>query len=474
MEKLNVALVAGTMQMYPGVAESIYSKHQKDLLDLSKELGFNLKIYKELLTTEKRAKEIRKDIDSKDIDFIIIFHPTYISGDIIFELMKTKADIGLWAIEEPDEEGPISLTSFVCLMQNSAIAGHCFKKDKKRFKWFFGNRKGKYFKPRFEITIKVLTAIKNIKNSKVAQIGEIARGHRDSYYDERTIYENLGVEVVRGTEIEDIIDMAKKMKGKAVDREVENIRSLCSKIRVDDSKIINSAKTFLAVKKICEEKGFHAVGFSCWPKIWEFDNLAACLSISLLNSAGIPASCEGDVLSAISMLIMKYLSGEATALMDFPKFDDTDDSLLLWHCGSAPVEMSDQEGVSCDQHFRGAFEDKGEFADLAPVTDMVFKESDITVFRLSGEGDEFYYFTGKTFNDGKKSWVGSRGWVKNLRLYNEKIKVIDLVNTILLNSIHHHFPIVLKDISKYLKEFAYWMDLKKISRIDYDDSMDVY
>ena len=131
MERLNVALVAGTMEMYPGVAESIYSGYQKTLLDISEELAFNLKIYKELLTTEKRAKEIRKDIDSKDIDFIVIFHPTYISGDIIFELMKTKANIGLWAIEEPDEEGPITLTSFVCLMQNSAIAGHCFKKHKK-------------------------------------------------------------------------------------------------------------------------------------------------------------------------------------------------------------------------------------------------------------------------------------------------------------------------------------------------------
>jgi hypothetical protein len=474
MKRLNVALVAGTMEMYPGVAESLYSEHQKDLLDLSKELDFNLKIYKELLTTEKRAKGVRKDIDSNDIDFILIFHPTYISGDIIFELMKTKANIGLWAIEEPDEEGPISLTSFVCLMQNTAIAGHCFKKEKKKFKWFFGSRKGKYFKSRFEITIKALTAVKNIKNSKVAQIGEIAGGHRDSYYDERTIYENLGVEVVRGIEIEDIIDKAKKITGKAVDKEVENIVSSCSKIGVDDSKIINSVKTFLAVKKICDEEGFQAVGFSCWPKIWEFDNLAACLSNSLLNSIGVPAACEGDVLSAISMLVMKYISGEPTALMDFPRFDDSDDSLLLWHCGSAPVEMAGKRGVSCDPHFRGAFEDKGEFADLAPVTDMVFKESDITVFRLSGEGDEFYYFTGRTFDGGKKSWVGSRGWVKDLKFYNEKIKVIDLVNTIFLNSIHHHFPIVLKDISKYLKEFAYWMDLKKIARIDYDDSMDVY
>ena len=58
MKKLRVALVAGTMPMYPGVAGSIYSKYQKDLLSLSAELDFELVIYKELITDENQAKSI--------------------------------------------------------------------------------------------------------------------------------------------------------------------------------------------------------------------------------------------------------------------------------------------------------------------------------------------------------------------------------------------------------------------------------
>ena len=122
MKKVKVALVAGTMPMYPEVAGSIYSEYQKDLLALSAELGFELVIYKELVTDQDQAKEIRMDIASKGTDLLLILHPTYISGDVAFELMKTGACIGLWGVEEPDEEGPLTLTSFICLVQNSAIA----------------------------------------------------------------------------------------------------------------------------------------------------------------------------------------------------------------------------------------------------------------------------------------------------------------------------------------------------------------
>jgi len=67
------------------------------------------------------------------------------------------------------------------------------------------------------------------------------------------------------------------------------------------------------------------------------------------------------------------------------------------------------------------------------------------------------------------SWYGNRGWIKDLKLYGRPINAIDLINTILLNNIQHHYPVVLKDVSKYIDEFAYWLGLKKIKRLDYED-----
>ena len=100
---------------------------------------------------------------------------------------------------------------------------------------------------------------------------------------------------------------------------------------------------------------------------------------------------------------------------------------------------------------------------------MVFKAGDATAFRFTKEGAYFYYFTGKMSGENKPSWDGSRGWVHGLKLYGKPIKVIDLVDTILTNGLAHHFPLVLKDVGKYIEEFAYWLDLKKIERREYKD-----
>ncbi len=469
MEKLKVALVAASMPNFSDEGPVIYSKCQADLQKLSEEIDFELEVYRDIIMAEQKAMKVRKELDSKNFDFVILFHPTYIVGDIVFELMKTKAYLGLWAVKEPTNEGSLPLASFVCLTQNTSIAGHYFKDRKKKFKWFFGSVDSKYFKPRFEITIRTLTAIKNLKDAKVAQIGKIADGFRNMYYDEREIYKILGIDIVRGVEIEDILAEGEKIEEKLVREEVDRIYSTCSEIRVKDTKIIDSVKIYLATKKICKENNFKAVAFSCWPKLGSFKNMTACLSDSLLNSIGIPAACEGDMLSTISMLILSILSGKPSAVMDLPAFDDEDDSILIWHCGSAPFEMANSRGVICRNHYRASFAEEPEFDQLGPVTDIIYPKSDITIFRLTGESDYFYYFTGKTFSNGKKSWDGSRGWVNKLRLYGEPINAIDLMNTVLLNSVQHHFPIVLADVAKYIEEFTYWLGLKKIRKLGYKD-----
>jgi L-fucose isomerase-like protein len=471
MEKLKVALLAASMPNFSDVGVRLFRQYGQELQGVSEELGFDLRVERDIISTEGKAKEVRKDIDRNCTDFVLLFHPAYILGDIAFELMKSRANFGLWAIEEPAKDGPLPLASLVCLNQNTSIAGHYFRGNRKKFKWFFGNVYHRYFKKRFEITIKALTAVKNLRDAKVAQIGKIADGFRNMYYDERSIYANFGVDVIRGIEIEDVLAEAGLIDDFLVKDEVKRIYS-SSAVEVADEKIISSVRNYLAVKKICEENNFKAVAFSCWPKLGKI-NLTGCLTVSLLDSIGIPAGCEGDMLSTLSMLILHDLSDMSSAVMDLPVFDDEDDSILLWHCGAAPFEMSNERGVLCRCHYRAEFAQEQEFDKLGPVTDIVFPESEVTVFRLTGESNYFYYFTGKILDRDKVSFDGSRGWVGELRLYDRPIKPVDLMNTIFNNSIQHHFPVVFKNVGDYIEEFGYWLGLHKVERDDYRDYLSV-
>jgi L-fucose isomerase-like protein len=447
----------------------LYNKHCNDLTNLSKDLNFDFTFYKDPITTQQKAEEIRKETDSKNIDFLMLYHPTYISGDISYELMKSRASLGLWAAREPEKDGPLPLASFVCLNQNSSIAGHYFKGNKKKIKWFFGDIEDKYFKPRFEITIKALTVIKNLKDTKVAQIGQIAEGFRNMYYDERDIYRILGIDVIKNIGIDDVLAEGQKIDEKSIKSVFKNVCSSCREVKFEAGKIEEAVRIYLATKKICEENNFVAVAFDCAGKLVRLKNIIGCLSNSLLNSDGITAGCEGDVLSTISSFILKMFSGMPTTVSDLPAFDDQDNSILLWHCGSAPFEMAGRCGTVCRNVYRSDFAKGTEFDNLGPITDMIYPESEATVFRLTGESDYYYYFTGKGFDEDKDSWYGNRGWIKDLKLFGKPINAIDLINTILLNNIQHHYPVVLKDVSKYIDEFAYWLGLKKIKRLDYED-----
>ena len=221
---LKIALAAGSMPYFSGEGKKIYQKASNDLKKLSKSLKFELKVFPDFIMTEKAAAGVRKEIDHAGIDFLIIFHPTYISGDIIFELMKTRADLGLWAAFEPTNEGPLPLASLICLNQNTSIAGYFFKDNKKKFKWFIGEAEGKDFQERLEITIRVLDAVKQLKELRIAQLGPLAEGFRDMYYDERDLYGLLGVDVVRGIGTEDMIKSSEDLDEGIVRKEYSKLK----------------------------------------------------------------------------------------------------------------------------------------------------------------------------------------------------------------------------------------------------------
>ena len=467
MEKLKVGFVAGFMEGFSTKGLDYFKAYQKELAKMADKYGFQMHVIDTIMQNIEQASNIRKEIEAKQLDFVMLFNPSYIIGDNVYELMKSGANFGLWAIEELSETGPMTFASFVNISQNIGISKHNFLGKPLKTKWFFGDMESKLFRNRFDITIKALATAKATKNARVAQIGKLADGHINHMANPRAIYQYLGVDVNRDYEVEYIIALGDKMPASEIEKVFKAVTSSAKISRVSEEKVRDSVKMYLAIKKICDENNYSAVAFSCWPKLMPLKEMVGCLTNSLLNSDGIAAGCEADIMGTISMLVLQKLTGVPVALMDLAKFDEKDQSLLLWHCGSAPFEMANERGVICEKHY---FADYAESVkNCGPITDMIFKKSDVTIFRLSGEGDKFYYVTGKFFDPDKKSFCGSLGWVNELKFYEEPIKAWDLANTFLTNGLPHHFPIVLQNVGPYLEEFAYWMELKKVRRYDYRD-----
>ncbi len=473
MRKLKIGFAAGFMDGFSRAGLDTFADYGKRLAKLGESMGFEVVTWPRAMMTVNDARSIREEADAKDVDFLLLFHPAYIIGDNVYELMKTRAHMGLWAIEEPREDGPMPLASFVNLCQNMGIAHQMFKGTPKKVKWFFGPLDGPLFQPRFETTVKALLAVKNLKGARVAQIGKLADGHINHTLDNRDVYTRLGVDVTRDFEVEDIMAIADKTPDSAAADELAALNKTTRRQRIGSEKVLYSVKLAQAIRKLAADHDWSAVAFSCWPKLMPLRGMSGCLVNALLNNELLPGGCEADVGGTVSMLVLKLLSDQSTVLMDLPRFDLTDNSLMIWHCGTSPFDMANKRGVLLERHYFADYSEDPGMKDCGPIVDVVFKPGDMTVFRITGEADSFYYFTGTFVDSERKSYNGSRGWVTDLKLYREPVKVLDLMNTIMTRAWTHHYPMVLKDVSAYLEELAWWLDLKRVKKAEYRDYLTV-
>ena len=99
--------------------------------------------------------------------------------------------------------------------------------------------------------------------------------------------------------------------------------------------MVEAAKAYLAIKKICQEERLDAFTIRCFD-IVKACGTTSCLALALLNDEGIVAGCEGDMQSLMTMFLAKRLCGE-TAFMANPS-QLTDKSSMLAHC-TIPLSM---------------------------------------------------------------------------------------------------------------------------------------
>ena len=116
-------------------------------------------------------------------------------------------------------------------------------------------------------------------------------------------------------------------------------------VEPSDADMLLSAKTYLAIRKICKEEGITAMTIRCFDII-KSCGTTSCLALALLNDDGIVAGCEGDLQSLVTMILAQRLCGEK-AFMANPSIL-TDKTSLLAHC-TLPLSMCDE--ISIRSHF---------------------------------------------------------------------------------------------------------------------------
>ena len=142
--------------------------------------------------------------------------------------------------------------------------------------------------------------------------------------------------------------------------------------------MVEAAKTYLAIKKICQEERLDAMTIRCFD-IVKTCGTTSCLALALLNDEGIVAGCEGDMQTLMSMLLAKRLCGEE-AFMANPS-NLTSETSMLAHC-TIPLAMCDD--ISIRSHFESGI--GVAIQGMMPLTDY-------TIFKWGGPRLDRYFVT---------------------------------------------------------------------------------
>ena len=166
--------------------------------------------------------------------------------------------------------------------------------------------------------------------------------------DREYLKERFGIETI-DIDLQRVIEGIKKVSQTEAVKVSQRVVKQAKGIKEPGcSDMVEAAKAYLAIKKICLEERLDAMTIRCFD-IVKSCGTTSCLALALLNDEGIVAGCEGDMQTLMSLLLAKRVCGEE-AFMANPSIL-TDDTTMFAHC-TIPLKMCDD--ITLRSHFESS------------------------------------------------------------------------------------------------------------------------
>ena len=466
--RLIVGLVGAVHPNMPGDDAGLFRNVAEATTALARELDFELEVYPSLVRTEADGMSARTFLEAKGVDLTVVFNASLPFGRVILPLARVAGRLAFWSVPEPATNGVLQLNSFCGTNMLASIVANYLSRYDIPYKWLYGMPDDPRFLERFGITVRALKAEKALAHARIAQIGGLANGFENLYIDERELEYRFGCTLQTRHSVEEIVERAERYEKPQVRRAVEEMSADSNRFAqgVLPAHIEKSARIYTAFSDFMSDHGYTALGIGCWSRFQERYGVAVCGVLSRLNQHGVVASCEGDIPAVVNMIMFNAMNGERASLNDLVAFDEKDSSLNLWHCGVAAGCWADARGLMWDRHFNIGKYENGEWAGDGVVADIRFHGGEVTVATIDNSFSNLFVMTG-TIVAGKEPYRGSSGWVSNLKVNGRSVSIDDLINTIVVERVNHHYPTAYGNLVNELNELAAWKGLRVIDAKEY-------
>ena len=223
--------------------------------------------------------------------------------------------------------------------------------------------------------------VNELKGKRVGVIGKPSGWLIASNVDYAAMHERWSIEMVDVT-----LDEVVKGYEAIGDNEVQDladefINKAVGILEPSRDEVVKAMRLYRSVKGIVERYRLDAFTLNCFDLI-PTTHTTGCVALALLNQEGIPAGCEGDEQTLLTMLAVQVATGEMTFMANPSKIlDNTSHEMVFAHCTIAPA-MADRYIV------------RDHYESLSGVAvEGVFDPMDMTVVKCGGAGMERYFIS---------------------------------------------------------------------------------
>jgi len=397
------------------------------------------------------VKRAIKDLRKEEFDLLIVCLAGWIPSHAVIAItneFKSKPMI-LWGLAGDIENGRIVTAA---PQAGTTALRKVFEDLGYKFRYVYNVIGKKSPLDKIKSFALAATAVKSVENTKVGMMG-----FRDmKLYN--TLYEGLSLKSKIGPEIEffEMLEMFQKSENiTAAEKE-----PILSKIKrdwifekpADDEFLKRGIGYYLAVRKIAEEQGFDAISLKDVDGMKKLLGFPPAMIFMLLSDEmKLCAIPENDAMGAVTQLIVKHITGQCAAYLEFYEFFEK--SVLLGVPDFVPAEVVKGKVKVTPAAFGNI---SGGLLNISTL-----KTGKLTMVRLSNKGDQYtmHICTG----EGKlKSWEEA-GWdypapqLPNLEIFLDT-PVEDFAQSIS----GQHYIIAYGDHLQALRDFCFLKNIKVV------------
>jgi L-fucose isomerase len=189
-------------------------------------------------------------------------------------------------------------------------------------------------------------AFTRLKGQTLGIGGSRCMGMYTSHVDPSEIKQKFGVDI-DGWEQAAFLDRARAVPDKDAAEFLKWMRREFGAIEAKDEVMLAQIKMYLALRNLIREQGYDFIAVKCLPELPSI-HTTFCLAHALLNDTSDAAgtkepfvcACESDSNGALTMQILKHVSGKPVLFADFLGYVQDENQVTLCNCGSQPTDFA--------------------------------------------------------------------------------------------------------------------------------------